>query len=193
VLPAGGRLDLVLPAGEADVALRALAGTALYGTATFSTGTITDLGEGLGPEVLLAPGETAFFRFVLDEKRPIGLGVRATADRVDARLLDATGRPQGRGLVQLRELEAGTWLLALSQPADGGPVRARPAVAGLVPPPHGPPAEVIRSYLEPPSASADADTWFTPAAYPGEEGSDEEGYEEEGYEEESVEDGESAD
>ena len=46
-------------------------------------------------------------------------------------------------------LKPGTYLLALRAPAQGMPVRARPAVVGIVPPGKGPPEEVIRKYLEP--------------------------------------------
>jgi hypothetical protein len=45
-------------------------------------------------------------------------------------------------------LAAGTYLLALHAPADGAPVRVRPALAGLERPDTGPPAEVIRCYLD---------------------------------------------
>jgi hypothetical protein len=46
-------------------------------------------------------------------------------------------------------LEPGRYLLVLHAPADGGAVRARPAVAGLSEPPVDPPLDVVRRYLEP--------------------------------------------
>jgi hypothetical protein len=144
----GGGLDLWLPEGTATVSLRALADTALWGRATLTSTPPTDIGEGLGPEVLLAPGGSRVFRFQLAESRPIGVGVDAEADRVIATVLDATGQPVGRGLVQLLELDAGTWFLALRQPADAAPVRVRPALAGIDPPDTGPPEDVVRGYLE---------------------------------------------
>jgi hypothetical protein len=45
------------------------------------------------------------------------------------------------------DLEPGDYLLALRAPADGPPVAARPALAGVVPPDTGPPEEVVRDYL----------------------------------------------
>ncbi|HBL26834.1 MAG TPA: hypothetical protein DD490_08375, partial [Acidobacteria bacterium] len=45
-------------------------------------------------------------------------------------------------------LEPGDSLLALRAPADGPPVTARPALAGVVPPDTGPPDDVIRQYLQ---------------------------------------------
>jgi hypothetical protein len=47
-------------------------------------------------------------------------------------------------------LDAGAYLLALSAPADAAPVRARPAVVGLVPPDTGPPEDVVRQYVQAP-------------------------------------------
>ena len=46
------------------------------------------------------------------------------------------------------ELAPGDYLLALSSPAGGPPVKARPALAGLVLPDTGPPDDVIRQYLQ---------------------------------------------
>ncbi len=106
-----------------------------------------DIGEGLGPEVLLTAGDSRLFRFVLAETRRIGIGVNAAADRVEATVLDATGEPVGVGVVQLLELGAGTWFLALRQAADAPPVRARPVLAGIDPPDPGPPDDVVREYL----------------------------------------------
>jgi hypothetical protein len=157
VREAGGGLDLWLPEGTATVALRALADTSLWGRATLTSTPPTDIGEGLGPEVLLAPGGSRVFRFQRPEARPIGIGVDAEADRVVATVLDATGQPVGRGLVQLLELDAGTWFLALRQPADAAPVRVRPALAGIDPPDTGPPDEVVRTYLQLAGLTPDAD------------------------------------
>ena len=60
----------------------------------------------------------------------------------------------------MARLDPGEYVWALHTPVDGGPVRARPAVVGLVAPGSGPPEEVIRRYLraargeeEPPGAS----------------------------------------
>jgi hypothetical protein len=60
------------------------------------------------------------------------------------------------------ELLPGDYLLALRSPAGAAPVKARPAVAGLVLPDTGPPAEVIRQYLQ--DAGAE-----TPESAPGSE------------------------
>ena len=86
--------------------------------------------------------------------------VHAGSDVVEIELYDRAGRrlppPEGKstagknrgGVIQMPELTPGDYLLALRSPAGAAPVRARPALAGLVLPDTGPPADVIRKYLE---------------------------------------------
>jgi hypothetical protein len=142
-------LDLWLPAGQAEVGIRAFAGATLAGTAEVTATDVTPIGEGLGPEVLLAPGATRLFSFEVVRPGPVGVGVRAGADFVEMRLLSREGRLLGAGTVQMPTLEPGTYLLALHAPAGARPVVARPAVAGLKVPDTDPPEDVVRKYLEP--------------------------------------------
>lgn len=78
----------------------------------------------------------------------IGIGVRADSDVVEATLLDAAGKRLGSGVVQMLELDAGTYFLALHVAEDAEPARVRAAVVGLKKPDTGPPEDVIRRYLE---------------------------------------------
>lgn len=151
VYPDGARLDAFLPGGEVRLALRPLASVQLSGAAEFTTTPVTAIGEGLGPSILLPAGATRWFSFHLDQKGPIGAGVRSTDDRVELELYDRGGRRlAGResGVVRMLELEPGDYLLALRAPVDGPPVTARPALAGVVPPDTGPPEDVVREYLQ---------------------------------------------
>jgi hypothetical protein len=151
VHPDGARLDAFLPGGEVRLALRPLAGADLSGTAEFTTTPVTTIGEGLGPAVLLSAGATRWFSFHLDQKGPVGAGVRSTDDRVELDLYDRAGRKlAGRegGVVRMLDLEPGDYLLALRAPTDGPPVTARPALAGVVPPDTGPPEDIVRQYLQ---------------------------------------------
>lgn len=150
---AGGVLDTYLPAGSAEMVLRALAGGTLSGTAEITSTPVTPIDEGLGPEVLLPPGATRLFSFVVAREGPVGIGVRARSDVVDSVLLSSAGHRLGHGVVQMPTLSPGTYLLALHAPEDGAPVSARPALAGLRPPDTGPPEDVIRKYLEPEEAA----------------------------------------
>jgi hypothetical protein len=148
--PEGVLLDAYLPGTPTEVTIRAVAGGTLHGFAEITTTSVVPIGEGLGPEVLLGPGQSRLFSFTVANAGPVGVGVRADADRVDVTLLSGSGRPLGHGSMQMPTLEAGAYLLALSSPADAAPVRARPAVVGLVPPDTGPPVDVVRQYVQAP-------------------------------------------
>ncbi len=151
VHPESGRLDVYLPAGEARLGLRGLAGVPLSGAAELTVTPVTPIGEGLGPEVLVPAGGTRWFSFEVARSGPVGAGVRADSGRVEIALYDHSGRPlpgsQG-SVVRLLDLAPGTYLLALRTPADAPPVAARPALAGLALPDSGPPEDVVRQYLQ---------------------------------------------
>jgi hypothetical protein len=161
--PEGVLLDAYVPGTPAEVTIRAVAGGTLHGFAEVTTTPVVPIGEGLGPEVLLGPGEARLFSFTVAHAGPIGVGVRADADRVDVTLLSGSGRPLGHGSMQMPTLEAGAYLLALSSPADAAPVRARPAVVGLVPPDTGPPEDVVRQYVQAPEEEAGTSFTARPA------------------------------
>jgi hypothetical protein len=141
-------LDAYLPAGPARLALRGVGGKNLSGAAELTVTPVVPTGEGLGPEVLLPPGGARVFSFSVIRQGRVGVGVRAGADVVQCDLLDDAGRGLGSGVVQMPELAAGTYLLVLRAPANGPPVRVRPALAGVEAPAEGPPPEVIQGYRE---------------------------------------------
>ncbi|HEV7506293.1 MAG TPA: hypothetical protein VGS07_15415 [Thermoanaerobaculia bacterium] len=147
-----GRLDAFLPSGESRLGLRSLAGAQLSGVAEITETPVTPIGEGLGPEVLLPAGGSRWFSFHVERKGPIGVGAHASSDVVEIELYDRGGhrleaKAEG-GVVRMPELAPGDYLLALSSPAASAPVKARPALAGLALPDTGPPADVIRQYLQ---------------------------------------------
>jgi hypothetical protein len=147
-----GRLDAFLPAGESRLGLRSLAGAQLSGVAEITETPVTPIGEGLGPEVLLPAGGSRWFSFHVERKGPIGVGAHASSDVVEIELYDRSGhrleaKAEG-GVVRMPELAPGDYLLSLSSPAASAPVKARPALAGLTLPDTGPPADVIRQYLQ---------------------------------------------
>jgi hypothetical protein len=144
-------LDAYLSAEPTLLGLRAPAGGTLTGTAEVTASPVTPISEGLGPETLLAAGDTSLFSFTVTREGPVGIGVRANPDVVDCTLLDSAGRALGSGTVQMPTLKPGTYLLALHAPTATGPVQARPALAGVVLPGTGPPEDVIRRYMAPPS------------------------------------------
>ncbi|MHB8835648.1 MAG: hypothetical protein ACYC9Y_08060 [Candidatus Methylomirabilia bacterium] len=140
-------LDLFLAPGATSLWLRTAEGGDLRGSAEVLLSPVTAIGEGPGPELLLAPGATQYFSFAVARTGPVGIGVRAAPDTATCTLLDSAGRTIGAGIVQMPNLAPGSYLLAVQAPADGGPVTVRPALAGIVPPGSGPPEDVLRRYL----------------------------------------------
>ena len=147
-LQAGGALDVWLPAADADIDLRGIAGAPLWGQLSLSYSGAVPLQEGLGPEVMLAAGGTRLYSFTVARDDLVGFGVRASGDHVQATLYDATGRRLVSGLVAMTTLQPGEYLLAVHVPPGETPVRLQPALAGVSPPSSGPPPEVVRNYLE---------------------------------------------
>ena len=147
-------LDAFLPSGRSELLLRPATSAELAGTAELLATPVVSLGEGLGPEVVLPPGASRAFSFVVAEGGPVGVGVRASAELVEGTLLDASGRLLGTGVSQMPTLGPGTYVLVLHAPADGPTVRVQPAIAGLTRPGIGPPGDVVRRYLEPEAGPA---------------------------------------
>src|ERR1700720_493573 len=90
--PAGVRLDAYLPAGVTHLGFSALGEGELGGFAELTSTPVLPTGEGLGPEVLLPPGDTRWFSFHVAARRRVGWGAAAGAERVSCRLLHADGR-----------------------------------------------------------------------------------------------------
>jgi hypothetical protein len=153
VHPQGTSYDAYLPAGRSTLWLRALGGGALAGTAEIAVSEVIPVGEGLGPEVLLSAGDSQAFSFKVERSSVVGIGVRASAELVEAALLNEKGERLADGPAQMWTLEAGTYLLVLRAPVDAPPVTVRPALVGLAPPDVGPPQDVIRGYVTPEEAT----------------------------------------
>jgi hypothetical protein len=95
--PAGVRLDAYLLPGVTHLGFSALGEGELGGFAELTTTPLTRTGEGLGPEVLLPPGDTRWFSFHVAARRRVGWGASAGAERVSCRLLQADGRAVAPG------------------------------------------------------------------------------------------------
>lgn len=109
---------------------------------------IAPLAEGVGAAVTVASGGTALFGFTVEKDSDIGIGIRAEPDRARVRLLDAQGKPLGDGVVQMRHLAPGRYLIEAQVPPDAPATLVRPAVVGIKARPSGPPEDVIRGYLD---------------------------------------------
>ena len=146
--PDGVAYSLYLPEGVTVVALQGMGATALNGVAFVSAAAIEPIKEGFGPETILSGGSSRLYGFDVTESGPVGLGVQASADVASGVLMDDSGNVVGQGAVQMPQLTPGHYVFAVSVPKNSLPVRLRPALVGLEKPPTGPPAEVIKQYLE---------------------------------------------
>jgi hypothetical protein len=109
---------------------------------------IAPLAEGIGDAVTVASGGTALFGFTVEKDGDIGIGIRAEPDRARVRLLDADGESLGEGVVQMRHLAPGRYLIEAQVPPDAPATLVRPAVVGIKARSNGPPEDVIRGYLD---------------------------------------------
>lgn len=147
VYPQGAQFDAVLPSGSSRLVLRGLAGETLSGTVTLVAEPLAPLDEGLGPESLLAPGDSRGYAFHVARAGAVGVGVRADQGGVETVLFDAAGGGLGQGVVQWAKLEPGDYALVVTAPAEGRPARVRPALVGASPPGSGPSPEEARRFL----------------------------------------------
>ncbi|MGA0596589.1 lysozyme inhibitor LprI family protein [Enterovirga sp. CN4-39] len=146
--PSGAEFHALLTPGDAALRLYSPHDGALAGSVELTASAVIPAGEGIGEPVTVAAGGAVLFGFEAKRSAEIGIGVRAEPDIASVRLLDASGRPLGRGVAQLQKLEPGRYVLEASIPADGRTAIVRPAIVGLEPPPAGPPPDVVRTYLQ---------------------------------------------
>lgn len=148
VFPAGAELYRYLTAGSAALRLYSPHDGALGGALELTTTPIEPIGEGLGEARVLAPGGMLLFGFEVTQAAEVGAGVRSDPDRADVRVLDTSGQVVGTGVAQMHRFEPGRYLLEVRAPTQGATLTVRPALVGLVPPPAGPPPEVMAQYLD---------------------------------------------
>jgi hypothetical protein len=144
---AGASLNLVMGQDQpTDLQILATGSAPLSGTARFEAVAATPITDGLGPKRRVAPGQARLFSFTLKDERTVGVGARASVDIVTTRLLTAAGEELSRGLVAMKTLKPGTYLLAVDVPADGVAVDIEPALVGVALPGNGPPDDVKAEY-----------------------------------------------
>jgi hypothetical protein len=148
MFPAGAELHRYVAAGAAELKLYSPHDGPLAGSLELAASPVVPAADGLGEELLLAPGATALFGFEVIRAATIGVGVRSEPDRAAMRLLDSGGKVIGEGVAQLVRLTPGRYLIEARAPADGGTLSVRPAVIGTVPAAAGPPPDVAAQYLE---------------------------------------------
>jgi hypothetical protein len=144
----GANINLSAPAGLSRLVLRAVGADSLSGSATVTMTDVVNLSEGIGREVLLAPGGGKLFSFEIKQATSVGIGVRASSEIVNSVLYDASGAIRAQGIVQMPALEPGRYYLSIEVPADSAPVLVQPVIFGLNKPDTRPPYEILRRYAE---------------------------------------------
>jgi len=134
--------------GEATLDIFAPYEGTLSGALDISTQPVVEAHEGVNDAVAVSPGASAIFTFEVKEPREVGLGLRAEPDRVQARLIDAQGKPLGEGVAQTMKLSPGRYFLEARTPADAPATTIRAAIVGLSPPVNAPPAEIVAELLD---------------------------------------------
>ncbi|GMU66655.1 MAG: hypothetical protein AMXMBFR36_29290 [Acidobacteriota bacterium] len=158
--------------GEVRIAVRALPGAPQGGGLEVALEPIAAIGEGLGPESLLAPGEARAWWFTVERPGSVGAGVAADDGAVESELFGPDGRSFGRALVHWHELAAGRHTLIARAPAGAEPARARPALVGVAPPSDDPPREAVARLValergDPPAPRAAVGAEDPPRLEPG--------------------------
>jgi len=144
---AGADTDVFQPKQNSPVMeFSALGGQGLTGTAHFTSIAPVPITDGLGPAMLVPPGESRLFTFTLSAARTVGVGVRGSVDDATTRLLGADGTDLGSGVIHMHHLDAGTYFLTVEVPADGVATLVRPALVGVTLPDDGPPPDVQAEY-----------------------------------------------
>lgn len=153
-LPQSSSSDAINAGGEGTensprmISVTATDNGALTGKAEFMVNTAVMLSEGIGPRVMLGPGDSRLFAFMVKHDGAVGIGVRASADRAMCSLMDHTGNVIGNGVVQMHDLIPGKYLLAVTIPEDSQALEIQPVVVNIEPPGAEPPLDVIRNYMK---------------------------------------------
>ncbi len=130
------------------VGVRGIGEAHLSGAFGYTTESARLLKGPLGPEVLMAPGESRTFSFRVKRKEKVGVGTRADADLLTCSVFRNNGKLLGEGYQQYLTLDAGTYFLRVCfPPGKHTPVHFRPVVLGLAPPPEGPPDKYLKEFL----------------------------------------------
>ena len=144
----GGTLSWYAPKGRSVIQVQSANRGKLNANLDFTLSGIHALQEGLGEPHTLAPGDSMLFSFKLQTTTQIGVGVRAEKDLLACALLNSQGKELGQGVVQMHELNAGTYLLRVESSPKNPGIRFQPALVGSTPPQKGPPEDVIKQYLQ---------------------------------------------
>jgi hypothetical protein len=130
-LGGGCVLHRVLGPGTYRMVVRRFAGVPLWGSASWTAEPVASLGEGVGDEQWLAPGQARVFRFQAASAGRVGVGLQVEAETLDCAVHDESNQLLGTGCHQFLPVGVGSYRLTVRAPPGTGPARFRPVVLGL--------------------------------------------------------------
>lgn len=142
------RLDRLVAPGRYLVGVRGAAGDVLSGEVRFTGTCVEPMTGPVGPETLVGGGENRAFRFTVEKRARVGIGLRAGGDVLECRLFGPDGRLMSTGIQQFLDLPPGEYVLTVSAAPGQAPVSFAPVVLGLKEPPPGPPETFLREFFK---------------------------------------------
>ena len=129
----GCEIVRVLSPGTYRLLVRPFASHPQPGMLRWTAEPVLQLGEGIGAEDWLAPGEVRLYRFDTANQGKAGLGVQARSEALDCAVYDDAYQLIGEGCQQYLSLAKGRYLLTVRNPPAAGavPLAFKPVLLGL--------------------------------------------------------------
>jgi hypothetical protein len=129
----GCEIVRVLSPGTYRLLVRPFAARPQPGMLRWTAEPVVQLGEGVGPEDWLAPGELRLYRFDTANQGKAGLGIQAKSEGLDCAVYDDAHQLVGEGCQQYLSLDRGRYLLTVRNPPAAGavPLAFKPVLLGL--------------------------------------------------------------
>jgi hypothetical protein len=149
--PALHRVNRYLPKGSYRVLTRPLQGVtgkigaASPGPLTLNTITPAALDESQESQVrLIQPGEIQVYRFTVEKRSNVGVGLVTESDNLDAQLLDEHSKLIASSPLMIKNLPPGSYLLVVK--TRDVPVQYRPVILGSKGSRQGTPQEILEQF-----------------------------------------------
>jgi hypothetical protein len=145
----GCELVRVLSPGTYRVLVRPFASRPQPGMMRWTAEPVVQLGEGIGQEDWLAPGEVRLFRFDTANKGKAGLGIQAKSELLECAVYDDAHQLIDEGCQQYLSLDKGRYLLTVRNPPGPGavPLAFRPVLLGLAGEKNDIPEEYLQEFF----------------------------------------------
>lgn len=148
-LDTGCELVRVLSPGTYRLLVRPFAARVQPGMMRWTAEPVVQLGEGIGQEDWLAPGEVRLFRFDTANKGKAGLGIQAKSELLECAVYNDGYQLVGEGCQQYLALDKGRFLLTVRNPPSPGavPLAFKPVLLGLSGEKNDVPGEYLQEFF----------------------------------------------